>query len=122
MNIIGSCDIPLVLMPEDRIRRMTVRMVEGLPYGLILGAAFLRQNASVINFTERGGFKPAPRSSWVPPRSTKGCPTQPEINRTFSNNTWNKGDTEGLLLRRCTAANDGRAGRIGMTLCSPKGW
>ena len=52
MNIIGSCDIPLVLMPEDRIRRMTVRMVEGLPYGLILGAAFLRQNGTVFNFAD----------------------------------------------------------------------
>ena len=42
MNIVGSCDIPLVFTPEDRVRRMTVRVVEGLPYRLILGAAFLR--------------------------------------------------------------------------------
>ena len=69
MNIIGSCDIPLVFSPEDRVRRLTVRVVKGLPYGLILGAAFLRQNESVINFAEGGGFKPAPESPWVPLRS-----------------------------------------------------
>ena len=58
MNIVGSCDIPLVFMPEDRVRRVTVRVVEGLPYGLILGAAFLRQHDSVLNFAEGRGFKP----------------------------------------------------------------
>ena len=65
MNIVGSCDIPLVFMPEDRVRRVTVRVVEGLPYGLILGAAFLRQHNSVLNFAEGRGFKPAPESPWV---------------------------------------------------------
>ena len=62
MNIVGSCDIPLVFMPEDRVRRVTVRVVEGLPYGLILDAAFLRQHNSVLNFAEGRGFKPAPES------------------------------------------------------------
>ena len=53
---------------------MTVRVVEGLPYGLILGAAFLREHESVLNFAEGGGFKPAPESPWVPLRSMAGCP------------------------------------------------
>lgn len=57
---VGSCDIPLVFMPEDPVRRMTVRVVEGQPYRLILGAAFLRQHGSVLNFAGGGGFKPAP--------------------------------------------------------------
>ena len=48
MNSVGSCHIPLVFMSEDRVRRMTVRVVEGIPHGLFLGAAFLRQNKSVI--------------------------------------------------------------------------
>ena len=66
LNVVGSCDIPLVFIPEDRVRRMTVRVVTGLPYGLILGAAFLGQHGSVLNFAEGGGFKPAPESPWVP--------------------------------------------------------
>lgn len=78
MNIVGSCDIPLVFMPEDRVRRVTVRVVEGLPYGLILGAAFLRQHNSVLNFAEGRGFKPAPESPWVPLRSIAGCSTLSE--------------------------------------------
>ena len=43
MNIVGSCETQLVFMPEDPVKRMTVRVVEGLPCGLILGAEFLRQ-------------------------------------------------------------------------------
>lgn len=78
VNIVGSCDIPLVFMPEDRVRRVTVRVVEGLPYGLILGAAFLRQHNSVLNFAEGRGFKPAPESPWVPLRSIAGCSTLSE--------------------------------------------
>ena len=75
MNIVRSCDITFVFMPEDRVRRMTVRVVEGLPYGLILGAAFLRQHGCILNFAEGGDFKPAPESPWVPLRSIPGCST-----------------------------------------------
>ena len=57
MNIVGSCDIPLVFMPEDRVRRVTVRVVEGLPYGLILGAAFLRMEHAPSEGGEGRGFR-----------------------------------------------------------------
>lgn len=65
MDILGSTDIPLVFPPEDQVRNVTVRVVEGLPYGLIVGAAFLRQNGSMINFADAGGFRPTPGSPWV---------------------------------------------------------
>ena len=66
MRISGSCELPLVFSPEDRVRKVLVRVVEGLPYGLIIGAAFLRKNSSIISFAAGGGFKPAPESPWVP--------------------------------------------------------
>ena len=76
MNIVWSCDLPLVFRPEDRVRRMTFRVVEGLPYGFILGGAFLRQHGRVLHFAEGGGFKPAPESPWVSLRFIGGCSTQ----------------------------------------------
>ena len=65
MNIVGSTDILLVFPSDDQVRNVTVRVVEGLPYGMIVGAAFLRQNGSMINFADRGGFKPTPGPPWV---------------------------------------------------------
>lgn len=65
MNIVGSCDIPLVFMPEDRARRMAVRVVEGLPYGLTLGAAFLRQSgASLISQKGEASSRPQCRRGY----------------------------------------------------------
>ena len=66
---------PVKFMPEDRVRRVTVRVVKGLPDGLILGAAFLQQHESVLNYAVGGGFKPAPESPWVPLRSIAGYST-----------------------------------------------
>lgn len=66
MKIIGSAHLPLVFPPEDQVRMLTVRVVDSLPYGLIMGAAFLREKGSVINFGNHGGFKPTPSSPWVP--------------------------------------------------------
>ena len=54
MNIIGTTIPPLVFPPVDRVVRARVRVVEGLPFGLILGAAFVRHSC-VIDF-ERAGF------------------------------------------------------------------
>ena len=38
---------------------------KGLPYGLIAGAAFLRQNGSMINLAHREDFRVTPGSPWV---------------------------------------------------------
>ena len=59
--------------PEDRVRNVLVRVVEDLQYGLIIEAAFLRKNGSVVNFATGGGFKPAPESPWVLSLSSTGA-------------------------------------------------
>lgn len=66
MNISGSCELLLVFILGDKVRNVVVRVVEDLRYQLIVGAAFVRKNGSVISFAVGGGFKPAPESPWVP--------------------------------------------------------
>ena len=60
-----SCELPLVFNTEDPVRNVLVRVVEGLPYGLLIGAALLGKHGSNISFSFGGGFKPAPESPWV---------------------------------------------------------
>ena len=52
--------------PEDCVHNIAVRIVEGLPYGFILGARFFYANKSILNFGTDKGFKPTPASPWVP--------------------------------------------------------
>ncbi|CAM9872207.1 unnamed protein product [Choristocarpus tenellus] len=66
MQVLGSCILPILFPPEDRVHNVTFRVVEGLPYGMVLGAAFCRQNKSVLSFREGEGFRPAPNSPWIP--------------------------------------------------------
>lgn len=66
MNILGSVDLPVVFPPDDHVHIISVRVVDRLPYGLIVGAAFMRKNGSVISFLDDDGFKPSPGSPWVP--------------------------------------------------------
>lgn len=70
MNIVGLCDIPLVFMPEDRVRRMAVRVAEGLPYGLTLGAAFLRQSGASL-ISQKGRLPAGPSVAVGNPREIK---------------------------------------------------
>lgn len=72
IKIAGSCELPLVFHPEGRVRKVVVRVVQDLPYGLIIGTAFSRMNGSVIRFAAGGSFKPAPESPWVPFISSTG--------------------------------------------------
>ena len=72
-KITGSCELPLAISPEDRVRKALVLVGEHLPYGLITGAAFLRNHGSIISFAAGGGFKPAPESLWVLFLSTTGA-------------------------------------------------
>ena len=75
MKIAGSCELPLVFRPEDRVRKVLVRVVQDLPYGPIIGVAFLRKNGSLFSSTAGGGLNPAPESSWVPFISSMGVPS-----------------------------------------------
>ena len=72
MKIAGSSELPLVFRMEARARKVLVRVVKDLPYRLIIGAVFLRENASVISFAAGGGYKPSPESPWVPFISSTG--------------------------------------------------
>ena len=73
MRISGSCELPLVFSPEDRVHKVLVRVVEDLPYDLIIGEAFLRKRGSIISIAAGGGFKPAPEPPWVPFISSTGA-------------------------------------------------
>ena len=66
MRVLGSARIPIVFLPEDCVHNIAVRIVEGLPYGFILGARFFYANKSTLNFGIDKGFKPTPASPWVP--------------------------------------------------------
>ena len=55
------------------MRKILVRVVEDLPHGLIIEAAFPRKHGSIISFAAGGGFKPAPESLWVPFISSTGA-------------------------------------------------
>ena len=63
VRILWWCELPLVLS----------RVVEDIPYGLIIRAAFLRKHGSIISFAAGGGFKPTPGSPWVPFISSTGA-------------------------------------------------
>ena len=66
MRVLGSARIPIVFLPEDCVHNIAVRILEGLPYGFILGARFFYANKSILNFGTDKGFKPTPASPWVP--------------------------------------------------------
>ena len=66
MEVVGSCLLPLVFAPVDQIFRVKNRVVKGLPYAMVLGAAFMTDHQSIISFDGEEGFRPTPFSSWVP--------------------------------------------------------
>ena len=66
MEVIGSCLIPLIFTPVYRVFRVPFRVVRDLPYAVVLGTAFMKENKSVLSFNENEGFKPTPDSTWVP--------------------------------------------------------
>ena len=65
MKILGTCLLSMVFPPEDGIFRVRVRVTEGLPFALILGAAFMRKHGSILLFEGAGWFMPTPTSSRV---------------------------------------------------------
>ena len=66
MPVIGSCTIPLVFPPMDRVYEATASVVQDLPYSVVLGTAFVKENRSIISFDSIGGFKPSSDAMWVP--------------------------------------------------------
>lgn len=68
MRILGTCILFIIFPPVDGIFAASVRVVEGLPFGLVLGTAFMRYHGSSLLFAGPGSghFKPNPHSSLVP--------------------------------------------------------
>ena len=66
MNIIGYTILPLVFSVVDCVFRAHVRVVEVLPFDLILGAALMRHYSCVIDFDGADFFKPTKDSRAVP--------------------------------------------------------
>ena len=68
MDILGTCLLALVFPPIDGIFRAKVRVVKGLPYGLVLGTEFMSRHESLLSFGRPGlgWFKPTPDSDRVP--------------------------------------------------------
>ena len=66
MRILGSTTLPLKFPAETRIRNITFRVVDGLPYGLIVGADYLRSEESILDFGPGKGFKHNPNAAWIP--------------------------------------------------------
>ena len=66
MSIVCTATLPMVFPPVDRVFYARLRVVEGLPIGVILGAAFMRHYGSVINFAGPGHFKPTRDCDNVP--------------------------------------------------------
>lgn len=77
MPIIGTVLLPLIFPPVDRVFRARIRVVEGPPFRLILGTAFLRHYSSTILLEGAGSFKPTPDSCRVPLLPAK-LPTKPQ--------------------------------------------
>ena len=132
MNMVGSCHIPLVVMSKYRGWKMTVRLAQGLPYGLILGVAFLIRHGIVLNFGKGGSSKPALESPSVPLRSITGRSTKSErkatsckatkgIRKPLQRHLEQRCDNTGTLLCGGTTVTRERAGGIGRTHYSPKG-
>ena len=66
MRILGSTTLPLKFPAETRVRKITFRVVDGLPCGLIVGAYFRRNNESILDFGPGKGFKHSPNAAWIP--------------------------------------------------------
>jgi len=127
MRIVGTVLLPLVFPPVDRVFRTRVRVVDQLPIGLLLGAAFMWQYGGVLDLGDRdgaGSFRPAPGTSTVPilppepppnPRPwrdqvqavepSRRSDGRPEEDSNYCN--------EGLLSHGCQASRLGlRTGRV----------
>ena len=80
MHILGQVAIPLMLEGDEKVREIPVRVVDGLPYGMIIGAEFFKRNQSSIGFLPFQGFKPEPGAPWVPFANTRnGTPYGPSL-------------------------------------------
>lgn len=65
MRVRGSATIPLVSLPDNRVRNVTVRVISKLPYGLIFEASFFRAPKRISDFGSGKGSNSKSSASWV---------------------------------------------------------
>ena len=66
MTILGSTVLSIVLPPDDHVKNISVRVIQGLPYAFILVSGFVRANSSAISPGKGKGLLPSPGAPWVP--------------------------------------------------------
>ena len=66
MRILGSTLLPPRFPSKTRVRRITFRVVDGLPFGLVVGADYLRNEEGILDFGPGKGFKHSQNAPWVP--------------------------------------------------------
>ena len=57
MRILGSIFLPLRFPLGTQVRRITFRVVDGLPYGSIVEADYLRDKEGILDFGPGKGLK-----------------------------------------------------------------
>jgi len=66
MRVLGQVAVPLRFENDDRVREVTMRVTEGLPYSMIIGSQYFRRHQSALDFRPFKGFQPAPDAPWIP--------------------------------------------------------
>ena len=65
MRKLGSNLLLLRFPSETQARRITFRVADGLPYGLIVGADYLRNEESILDFRPGKSLKYSQNASWI---------------------------------------------------------
>ena len=55
MQVIGSARLPILFLPDEKVRTITFRVVRKLPYGCIVGASFLNEMLARLALATKGG-------------------------------------------------------------------
>ena len=73
IRILGSTLRPLRFPSKTRVRRIAFRIADGLPYGLIVEADYIRNEETILDFGPGKGFKHSQNAPSIPlSRSTIG--------------------------------------------------
>ena len=121
MEVIGSCVIPVVFSPVDRVLRISFRIVRDLPYAVVLGAAFMKEHHSTISFREKKRFRPTPELTWVSfsSHTTNSTTSSKDITGTSfhavrlpADNDPNPDDPRHVILKGLAEANEDSLDRV----------
>ena len=66
MRILGQVAIPLFFENDEKVREITFRVTDQLPYSMIIGCQYFKRNKSALDFRPYRGFQPQPGAPWIP--------------------------------------------------------